>query len=392
MNIIFLEAVQNFGGARKSTLELASRLTDEHNVLVVDFWGCSTEFIHEAERMGVNITFLEKRNTPILLSNRKLIIKIINYVLYIKTWYTYKKKFDYIQKSFHADLVIVNNTKTLSILTKASKYKIAYFARGWFLPQTIGFFERFLIKNLSTIYIGVAQATRHAIFAGGFAPLNKIFTVPNAIDFEQTNSILNRMDFRPWNSEGVNRPFIILHCGGFLPTKGQELIIELAEILRNEDFNFKIRLVGVIYKGHKSNLFYQYIRDLIDSKGLINYFEFIVNQYDVLKCFAQCDVLVHPSHTEGLPRVVMEAMSFGKPVIGNPVGGMTDYILNNYTGILTNHNSVGEYFDAIKSLYYDKDRYATLSENAKNLIIQNYQKNNQLREFLNAIRQIESSN
>src|SRR5690606_15800486 len=120
--------------------------------------------------------------------------------------------------------------------------------------------------------------------------------------------------------------------------------------------------------------------------NLQNYFELILNQSDVLEYFDQVDVLVHPSHTEGLPRVTMEAMAFGKPVIGNSVGGMTDYIVNHYTGYLTNFNHVSDYVEAILELVENKAQYQFLSNNAENLIKNGYTPEQQVKSFLKILQ------
>ena len=45
------------------------------------------------------------------------------------------------------------------------------------------------------------------------------------------------------------------------------------------------------------------------------------------------DALINVSESEGLPFTMMEAISFGIPIIGTNVGGVKE-IINNYTGIL----------------------------------------------------------
>jgi len=389
MKIIFLEAVQNFGGARKSTLELAKRLQNGGNeVCVIDFWGSCTPFLKEAEKTEIQVHIIDKRDTPIVLSNPNKIIVLKNYVSYFLKWLAYRKQVSKLIQEIEVDLIVVNNLKTLSLLKKTSKYQIAYFARGWFLPQTVSRINKIIIKKLASIYIGVSQATRHAIFAGGFAKLEDIYVVPNAIDFNKTQLLLNNDNaYTRWDKEYGNRPFTLLHCGGFLESKGQHVLIEIAKKLKESNIEFKIKLVGIIYKGSASKKYYDKIIEDINKLELEQYFDIILNQSDVVQYFTECDVLIHPSATEGLPRVAMEAMCLGKPVIGNAVGGMTDFILNGYTGFLPNYNNVGDYVEYILLLYTNKDLYRTISANSKRVIRAYYKEDTQYKSFMKIQKQ-----
>ena len=49
---------------------------------------------------------------------------------------------------------------------------------------------------------------------------------------------------------------------------------------------------------------------------------------------AQCDIFVAPSRYESFGLVFLEAMMFGKPVVGCRAGGMTEVVEENVTGLL----------------------------------------------------------
>lgn len=384
MKITFLEAVQNFGGARKSTLELAARLQNQGNqVQIIDFWGSCKPFLEEAQKLEIEIKVIDKRDAPIVLGSSNKLKTLKNYVSYFFTWLSYRKKVVQLIEESNSELIVVNNMKTLSLLKRSKKYQIAYFARGWFLPKTVPTINKIIIKKLVDVYIGVSQATRQALFAGGFAKLKKIYVVPNAIDFKKTQEYLNsKSAISTWGLQDEKRPLILMHCGGFLESKGQHITIEIAKILREKNIDFKIKLVGIIYKGQASQNYYNKITNDIEINDLKEYFEIILNQPNVLKYFAECDILIHPSSTEGLPRVAMEAMCLGKPVIGNAVGGMTDFILNGHSGFLTNYNNLDDYIKYILLLYSDKSLYDSISLNSKRIIESGYTERNQYESFM----------
>lgn len=61
------------------------------------------------------------------------------------------------------------------------------------------------------------------------------------------------------------------------------------------------------------------------------------------------DVYILPSYNEGLPISILEAMSYGMPIISTPVGGIPE-VVDNKNGILVTPGNDEEIFSAIK--YY----------------------------------------
>jgi glycosyltransferase involved in cell wall biosynthesis len=70
--------------------------------------------------------------------------------------------------------------------------------------------------------------------------------------------------------------------------------------------------------------------------------------------YAIADVVVLPSHREGLPTVVLEAQAAGKPVIGASATGIVDVVVDGETGLLIPVGDVPALAEAIAKLISDK--------------------------------------
>lgn len=82
-----------------------------------------------------------------------------------------------------------------------------------------------------------------------------------------------------------------------------------------------------------------------------------------------CDIFVLPSFYEGNPKVLLEAMACGLPVVGTDVEGIKSVIEDGQTGLIcqTNPESIRH---AINSLLTDPALRARLGEAARHLILQ----------------------
>lgn len=72
------------------------------------------------------------------------------------------------------------------------------------------------------------------------------------------------------------------------------------------------------------------------------------------------DVFILPSFNEGLPISILEAMSYGHPIISTPVGGIPEVVETGRNGILVTPGNEKEIFDAMN--YYVENQDKIISE------------------------------
>ena len=78
------------------------------------------------------------------------------------------------------------------------------------------------------------------------------------------------------------------------------------------------------------------------------------HQRDVQPYFEAIDLLVSPSHTEGLSNVILEALAFHRPVVATRVGGNAEILENEVSGLLVKSGDVRALADGILRVLTDK--------------------------------------
>ncbi len=76
------------------------------------------------------------------------------------------------------------------------------------------------------------------------------------------------------------------------------------------------------------------LRELVGSLGIQARVDFIGRTNDVPGILNQATAVLMPSLFEGLPQVAIQAMQMARPVLGTPVDGLTEAIVDGETGFL----------------------------------------------------------
>ena len=80
---------------------------------------------------------------------------------------------------------------------------------------------------------------------------------------------------------------------------------------------------------------------------------------------SSADIFVLPSHDEGLPMAILEAMAAGVTVVATPVGAIPDAIVEGETGLLVPPGDISELARAIAMLLDDVTLRKRLASNAR---------------------------
>ena len=177
------------------------------------------------------------------------------------------------------------------------------------------------------------------------------------------------------SSNQNNNKLIILSCAFVLQQKRLELIIE--SISNISEIEIKWIHIGDTRDDNYWNILKKLASNKFKSKQNLDY-EFLgyMSNREILDFYKKnnIDLFINLSTSEGIPIAMMEAFSFGVPIIATNVGGVSELIKDNKNGFLLNSQpSVFEVRDAImKFASNDKNQKVSFKKNAKETFQNSY--------------------
>lgn len=151
------------------------------------------------------------------------------------------------------------------------------------------------------------------------------------------------------NNLWKDRKFHLLFLGKICKEKG---IFDLLDMLNEHKAEFSGRLILHIGGNGKASELIDKIQGL-GLSDMVVYEGFVSGsyKYDLLH---SCNAFILPSYTEGLPVSILESMSYGKPILSTPVGGIPEIVRNGENGLLFAPGMKVEMYSAIAKLLHDE--------------------------------------
>jgi glycosyltransferase involved in cell wall biosynthesis len=145
--------------------------------------------------------------------------------------------------------------------------------------------------------------------------------------------------------------------------KGILDLVECIRILRltlAADVEFAVDIVGRIEETQT----HAEVRERLRRYGLENHVHLHGESATVDSFFRSAHVVLHPSHSECFPRVLVEACSFSLPCVATNVGGISEIVVNGRNGYLVSVGAFEEMANRLVLIMTDEHRYAAFSREA----------------------------
>ena len=211
----------------------------------------------------------------------------------------------------------------------------------WFYPFT------------PAIWRDAARVVAVSNFTRGLAAKHypvDVSVIPNGVDLER----LDPGEIR------VGSPPSIVFAGRFVPQKNPLQIVKILSGLKDLPWHCVMLGDGPLRKE---------VECLVRENGLQNRFTVPgwVHPDEVLGWFARSDILFHPSFSEGLPVVGVQALAMGLAIVASRVGGYTEIVEPDQNGYLFSPDDAAGMQDGLRSLLSNPEKLLELRQQSRKL-------------------------
>ncbi|MFB5759258.1 glycosyltransferase family 4 protein [Paenibacillus medicaginis] len=349
---IILEQLKSIGGTSIHVSSMAKCLADEgHEVHVI-----SLGEVNKCLDLG-NVVHHSAGPLPAnILDGNSSARLLINMLLEV----TYKYEIDIVHAHYPCAMLASAINKVINdvpYVVTLHGYEIQSF-----LMRDFQYYSSLVGLTLPSTIISVSKALASEfteIFEGTHISINdaSIEIIPDGTSFE----IVTKEAEEIRKKLKLESEFTFVFVGRLSVEKGlRELLLAFKETVKQQP-NCRLIIVG---RGQMSQEIDEFIsqHDLKENVHLIGE----IPHYEVIKYLSASDVLVLPSHSEGLGTVILEAFAAGIPIIGTTVGGIPEAIMHNENGLLVRPRDHVTLADEMIKIATDPEGYDHLKQGAIN--------------------------
>ena len=199
----------------------------------------------------------------------------------------------------------------------------------------------------------IGQAAEKVVFLSRDAPnrypahlREKSVVIPNSMVLPSDDDCQAQAALRDQRTTD-NAPIRLSLVGHLYLGKGIDIFLRTCGLLKRRGIPFQASLVG----GSDPTMDAQ-VRDWLRTENLEVGRDILLcgERGDMPAVYADTDILVSASRRDSFPRVIMEAMGYGLPVVATAVDGVPEMVADGQTGILVPSENPEAMADAIARL------------------------------------------
>ena len=358
--ILYLVTQSEQGGAAKYIFDLIKNLDSDFEIGVA--------FGEQGKQGELNEWLKNTRVTTYTIPSLKRAVSPLNDFSALGELYD-------LMARFKPDIIHLNSSKISILGTLAGKKykkkinkkaKIIYTVHGWVMREPLpawkrkmyDLLERYTAKAKDKLIL-ISRSEMDWTVKNKIAPPKKCQLIHHGID---------PIDFVPRNEARdyyrkelectIDKDDIVIYTiGNLYPTKGYKYLVKAAKYLKNQGIKLRYVIIG---EGQERDKLIHLINDL----NLHHRF-FLPGRINGSPYLKGADIYICSSVKEGLSYTIMEAMHAGLPIIVTDVGGNTDLVQNENSGLVVPAQNPEAIALAISKLLLDPALKRRLAQTAK---------------------------
>ncbi len=196
---------------------------------------------------------------------------------------------------------------------------------------------------------------------------------------------INTTYFFPVEKKRTNDNVTIVFIGRLLYDKGIRELIEAATIVVEKDKRIYFEIIGGLDKNNPSGITKEELERLVRN----NRISYRGKVKDTRRYIANSDMVVLPSYREGLPRVMLEAMSMARPIITTDVPGCRETVINEYNGLLVKAKDAENLANAILKLSnLSEEERKAMGKNGRKMTLEKFDEKIIIQKYLEVIDRV----
>ena len=176
---------------------------------------------------------------------------------------------------------------------------------------------------------------------------------------------------------------VLIAIGRLSYEKGHADLLKALDELRRSRPHLRWKCLIVGSGPEQANL-----EAMVRQQGLDSGVTFAGQQADVLPILQASDLMILPSHSEGSPHVVLEAMAAGVPIVATNVGGVPEILTDGKTAILVPPRDPEAMASGIARVLESPETAASLAANAKQVLQERFSHEAYRTGILNIYREV----
>lgn len=179
----------------------------------------------------------------------------------------------------------------------------------------------------------------------------------------QSKSVLINNPFELYdknlNKDGIKSKRFCLVATFKFKQKRHDFILKAFKMFSEHNKEYSLDIYG-----RYTNKQYKKLKNLIEKLDLEKNVNILGETHNILEAITPSRAFLCASRYEGMPNALIEALSYGVPVITTCWNGVNEIITNGENGIITSMDNIDEYCKAIESISKNDKLFNSLSENA----------------------------